>query len=161
MIILADATNPSSVYNSFSGHAKIFPHRTRTHMGKNKALRKAENRIVQQEASLETYLEYSKRLDVLQEQSAKLASRIASTQRTQRTAMLGLKYIKDSAKDSDNYYTQLGRCFLLDSRKQIMNDMESRVNVCGADLPRLQAAMDQFEKLKKEQLEQITELKQQ
>ena len=106
-------------------------------------------------------MEYFRRLEVLQEQSSKLASRIASSQRSQRTAALGLKYITESAYEHDLYYTQLGRSFLLSSREEVVSDLQSQISTSAADLPRLQATMEQFDKLRKEQIEQITELKQQ
>ncbi len=130
-------------------------------MGKNKQARKAENRKAQEEATLHSLIECSKRLEVLQEQSSKLAVRIGSAQRTQRTASIALRYIKETSGESDVLYSQLGRCFLLAPRETVIDNLSSEKLAADTEIPRLEAAFKQFEKLKKEQVDQITELKQQ
>jgi hypothetical protein len=130
-------------------------------MGKNKQTRKAENRKAQEEATLHSLIEYSKRLEVLQQQSSKLAARIGSAQRSQRTASLSLKYIEEVSRESEGLYSQLGRCFLLEPRDTVIETLSMEKNAAEQELPRLEAAFKQFEKLKKEQVDQITELKQQ
>ncbi len=130
-------------------------------MGKNKQLRKVENRKAQEEASLQSMFECSKRLEILQEQTSKLATKIGSTQRAQRSASLAINYISESGTERDVYYSQLGRSFLLNSRESVVKSLESQVEESNKELPRLLATMKQFDKLKQEQLDQITELKEQ
>lgn len=130
-------------------------------MGKNKQARKVENRKAQEEAALQSLFDCSRRLEVLQEQSSKLATRIGVAQRSQRTSSFALKYVSELSTDSDVFYSQMGRSFLLESRERITQALVAEKDSAGAELPRLQTALKQFEKLKKEQLDQITELKQQ
>ena len=130
-------------------------------MGKNKQTRKAENRKAQEAATLQCLLDYSKKVEVLMEQSSKLASRIASSQRAQRGAIIALKYINEATGESDHLYTQMGRCFLVQPRDKVIEELSSEIQTIESDLPRLKETFQQFEKLKKEQIDRITELKQQ
>lgn len=130
-------------------------------MGKNKQLRKEENRKAQQEASYHALTEYARKLEILQEQSSKLSSRISSTQRAQRVASLAISHIEQYGAETDKYFSQMGRAFLACSKEKVLADLERDHSEAQNEVPKLMETLNHFEKLKREQIDQITELKQQ
>ena len=130
-------------------------------MGKNKQLRREENRKAQMEATAVALSDYARKLEILDEQSAKLMSRINSKLRAERIATLALHHIDSSGTNSDKYYTQFGRAFLEKDKVQVVLDLQSEKESASTDLPKLSETLNHFEKLRKEQIAHITELKQQ
>lgn len=127
-------------------------------MGKNRQLRKAENRKAQQEAFLASLSEYSKKLETLQTQISKLSVRINSLQRQQRTASLALNHLDQTSSVDDKYYMQMGRVFVHEPFENVVDSLRKDADSASADLPKLMNALSQFESLKKEVLAQIKEL---
>jgi chaperonin cofactor prefoldin len=127
-------------------------------MGKNKQLRRAENRKAQKEAYLNSLSEYSRKVETLQSQIGKLTVRINSLQRQQRTASLALTHLESTASANDKYYMQLGRLFVQEPLGSVVDSLKMDAESATGDLPKLLSALNQFEKLKKEVLEQIKEL---
>ena len=127
-------------------------------MGKNKQLRRAENRKAQKEAYLNSLSEYSRKVETLQSQIGKLTVRINSLQRQQRTASLALTHLESKASANDKYYMQLGRLFVQEPLGSVVDSLKMDAESATGDLPKLLSALNQFEKLKKEVLEQIKEL---
>ncbi len=130
-------------------------------MGRNKQLRREENRKAQMEATAIALSDYARKLEILDEQSAKLMSRITSKQRTERIAALALHHIDSNGTNSDKYYTQFGRAFLEKDKAQVVSHLQNEKESASTDLPKLNGTLSHFEKLRKEQIAHITELKQQ
>lgn len=130
-------------------------------MGKNKQLRKEENRKAQQEASYHALTEHARKLEILQEQSCKLSARISSAQRAQRVASLAISHIEQYGSETDKYFPQMGRAFLLCGKETVVADLKRERSEAQNEVPKLMETLNHFEKLKREQIDQITELKQQ
>lgn len=130
-------------------------------MGKNKQLRKTENRKVQAEASLQAMADYAKKLEFLQEQSSKLSVKVSGAQRRVRTASLALNHLESTRSDSDRYFVQLGRAFMQQPYESVISDLHEDITSAESELPKLTATLQQFENLRKEQIDQMSELKQQ
>ena len=129
-------------------------------MGKNKQLRKEENRKAQVENNMRAVVEYEKRLEVIQDQINKISLKIATCQRDKRVSDLSRDYIQ-SVPETDSvarFYKGLGKSFLLGSREEIVEDLLNSANEAYEELPRLTKTFTQFETLKKEQLDSIKEL---
>ena len=130
-------------------------------MGKNKQLRKEENRKAQVEASLQAVAEYARKLEFLQDQSAKLSMKVSGAQRKIRTAFLALNHIESTKSDSDKYFMQLGKAFIQRPYPVVVSSLNEEIASGEEELPKLTATLNQFEKLRKEQVGRIAELKQQ
>ena len=127
-------------------------------MGKNKQLRRAENKKANNEASILALAECSKKLDVLTAQTNKLSMKIAATRRVERTSALALNFIAQTGQETDRYYSQVGRMFLKESAEKVDQGLRNGVEESKKDLEKLTKTLEQFEKLRKEQIEQIKEL---
>jgi predicted RNase H-like nuclease (RuvC/YqgF family) len=127
-------------------------------MGKNKQQRKAENRKANTAASFEALTECSKKLETLTVQMNKLSAKIASSQRHQRTSELALKHIEESGRPQDRYFTQVGRMFMLEQKSGVIQGLRTTIEQSQKDIPRLSQTLEQFAKLKTEQMNQIQEL---
>jgi DNA repair exonuclease SbcCD ATPase subunit len=127
-------------------------------MGKNKQLRKAENRKAQKESFLVAFSEYSKKLETLQTQIGKLSVKINALQRRQRSDSLALIHIEETGSVKDKYYVQMGRGFIQERCDTVLSSLKKDAESASADLPKLVNALNQFEKLKLEVVGQIKEL---
>lgn len=127
-------------------------------MGKNKELRRAENKKANNEASILALAECSKKLDVLTAQTNKLSLKIASTQRLERTSALAINFIAQTGQETDRYYSQVGRMFLKENAEEVDKGLRNAVAESKKDLEKLTKTLEQFEKLRKEQIEQMKEL---
>ena len=130
-------------------------------MGKNKELRRAENRKAQMDASLQAVAEYARKLEFVQDQSSKLSIKVANIQRQVRTASLALSHLQSTQVASEKYFVQLGRAFIQQSYDSVVSQLNKEKAAGEAELPKLTAALNQFERMRKEQIQRITELKQQ
>jgi len=126
-------------------------------MGKNKQIRKEENRKAQAESNMKAVTEYEKKLEVIQDQINKISLKIASCQKNKRISDLSKEYIAN-IPETANLYSSMGKSFLLDKRASILEHLETSARLADEELPRLSKTYSQFDKLKKEQLDSIKEL---
>ena len=128
-------------------------------MGKNKQLRRDQNRKVQSEGLLQTLMECQKKMEVIQDQISKISTKITSLRRISRVSDISISYLRqDAGLEGGKYYKQLGRSFFQESLETVLVNLNDSKSESERDLPKLQSTLAQFEKLRAEQDKAIQEL---